>query len=637
VSKALEEVVALKVGVEDRARLATLLNLEATIRQAMGQVETGEECLQKAIQLLVEIRGDSHPALAPLLANLGALRYEDGRLDEAVESLLKAKALLKGRIEGHHQTYVEILYHLAACRPEMERIVAARRAGGALLDKLVASGGERELLAFRSQIDLHSQACQLGSAELIAESIFQAKGRVMEAVLERKQETRQVAEMRLELDRLLLKGEESSSERVGQLREAIDRLELVEKSPMVSPPSWRELAGALPAGVTYVDIVRYRDEEKRFQYGAVIFDSNANVRWVRLGAEKLTNRLDLLQRSLRDRADSLRRGEESKGMPMVPLLGSLYRSFWKPIQDALPEGTRKVILCPEGRLHLLPYAVLYDQKEGEFLCGKLEELTLVDAGRRLLRGGKPEVSLTKPWAGYGVSNFAAQRRLIDREDSPWSNSLSNLSDLESVEEELKQLGEIAPSGSRFLLNERAHQEILQRRQEVPAVLHLASHGFYHRLSIGDGVAPYYESGIVMGSGGKMEDVLLFSEEVAALNLSGTQLVTLSTCRSASGQPVSGEGIMGLGRGFFKAGARSVFASLWEIPDESTARFMANYYGRLIKEKDSPSALLWKMQGEGFAKYGNGDHKGEAVEVAILSIGGFTVTGSSSLGINKHDR
>ena len=156
----------------------------------------------------------------------------------------------------------------------------------------------------------------------------------------------------------------------------------------------------------------------------------------------------------------------------------------------------------------------------------------------------------------------------------------------------------------------------------PAVLHLASHGFHHRLASDEDIAPFYESGIVMGMTGEEDDFLLFTDEVSSLNLKGTQLVSLSTCRSASGRPAPGEGILGLGRGFVKAGARHVLASLWEIPDESTAGLMKEFYQRLRSGEEKPSSLLWEMQREEFSKL---EGAGDETEKAILSFGGFGVT------------
>ena len=111
--------------------------------------------------------------------------------------------------------------------------------------------------------------------------------------------------------------------------------------------------------------------------------------------------------------------------------------------------------------------------------------------------------------------------------------------------------------------------------------------------------------------------------LAIIFLSGTGLVTLSTCRGALGRPVAGEGVLGLRRAFAKSGARHVLASLWEIPDRSTAAFMAKYYGSLSSK--NPAALLWSMQAAELEKLRGEDPSGATMETAILSHGGFVIS------------
>ena len=73
------------------------------------------------------------------------------------------------------------------------------------------------------------------------------------------------------------------------------------------------------------------------------------------------------------------------------------------------------------------------------------------------------------------------------------------------------------------------------------------------------------------------------------------LVVLSSCRSASGPEISGEGTIGLARGFLHAGARRVIASLWSVDDQATARLMEHFYTELLRSKRSPSAALHAAQ------------------------------------------
>lgn len=76
------------------------------------------------------------------------------------------------------------------------------------------------------------------------------------------------------------------------------------------------------------------------------------------------------------------------------------------------------------------------------------------------------------------------------------------------------------------------------------------------------------------------------------------LVVLSGCRTALGAEVAGEGLVGIARGFFAAGARHLIASLWQVQDKATAELMDRFYRRLLGtpgETITPSAALRAAQ------------------------------------------
>jgi CHAT domain-containing protein len=100
------------------------------------------------------------------------------------------------------------------------------------------------------------------------------------------------------------------------------------------------------------------------------------------------------------------------------------------------------------------------------------------------------------------------------------------------------------------------------------ILHFATHGLI------DEARPD-RSGLVL-TASPPDDGLLQVREIYGLRLRA-DLVTLSACDTALGQNVTGEGMIGLTRAFFFAGARSVVASLWDIEDASTARLMQRFY------------------------------------------------------------
>jgi CHAT domain-containing protein len=73
------------------------------------------------------------------------------------------------------------------------------------------------------------------------------------------------------------------------------------------------------------------------------------------------------------------------------------------------------------------------------------------------------------------------------------------------------------------------------------------------------------------------DGYLAGSEIARLDLHRSRLVVLSACQTGIGEIQGAEGIYGLQRAFFIAGADFVIASLWKVPDVETAEFMGCFY------------------------------------------------------------
>src|SRR5207249_2990709 len=105
-----------------------------------------------------------------------------------------------------------------------------------------------------------------------------------------------------------------------------------------------------------------------------------------------------------------------------------------------------------------------------------------------------------------------------------------------------------------------------------AIVHFATHALF------DEERPE-RSGLALTAVPPASDGLLQMREVYGLKLHAA-LVTLSACQTALGQNVTGEGLIGLSRAFFYAGANAVMASLWNVNDASTARLMGDFYATL---------------------------------------------------------
>lgn len=85
------------------------------------------------------------------------------------------------------------------------------------------------------------------------------------------------------------------------------------------------------------------------------------------------------------------------------------------------------------------------------------------------------------------------------------------------------------------------------------------------------------------------DGLLRMSEVMGLKLNA-DLVALTACQSGLGKKVPGEGIMGMGRAFQYAGARSVLMSLWSVQATASTRLVETFYQKLMEGRDKLESL-----------------------------------------------
>ena len=97
-----------------------------------------------------------------------------------------------------------------------------------------------------------------------------------------------------------------------------------------------------------------------------------------------------------------------------------------------------------------------------------------------------------------------------------------------------------------------------------------------------------------------EDGILTALEVSEMELPKLELVVLSACETGLGKGAGGEGLLGLQRAFQVAGARSVVASLWQVPDEATRMLMVRFYEnlwdrKLPKLEALRQAQLWMLK------------------------------------------
>ena len=155
-------------------------------------------------------------------------------------------------------------------------------------------------------------------------------------------------------------------------------------------------------------------------------------------------------------------------------------------------------------------------------------------------------------------------------------------------------------------------------QKPMRILHLATHGFYISKKEMEDYKDFYflsldnvntdeiedkelvRSGLLFaGANHTLEgdgvipdgydDGILTALEVASLDLIGLDLVVLSACQTGQGD-LGDDGVLGLQRGFKKAGANSILMSLWKVDDEATQILMTQFYKNLVSGQSKRQSL-----------------------------------------------
>ena len=194
---------------------------------------------------------------------------------------------------------------------------------------------------------------------------------------------------------------------------------------------------------------------------------------------------------------------------------------------------------------------------------------------------------------YELPDWLVLRGDMARGDSVFRDLQGSRDEIAKIESILKRCKwQVTP----YTGKNGTEESFLAMHGKSPRVLHLATHGFYYtpgkaeRVNYLKGYTDAMSlSGLVLSGGnaawqGKElpEGVLggiLTANDIARMDLSDTDMVVLSACKSGQGKATS-EGLYGLQRAFKKAGVGTIVMSLWNVDDKVTSEFMVAFYERL---------------------------------------------------------
>jgi CHAT domain-containing protein len=244
----------------------------------------------------------------------------------------------------------------------------------------------------------------------------------------------------------------------------------------------------------------------------------------------------------------------------------LYKDLLADMLQALPATITRLVIVPDGPVHRLPFDALRQDAASAPLATRFDIalapscsawLRWSGTGRR--QAEHPVLVMADPRLGVAAGEISTNRA------ATIATGL-RLGSLPSAREEARWMVRSLGGGSRMVAGAEATERFLKTTDlSSYRMLHLAAH------AVVDEQHPE-RSAVLFAPGSDDEDGLLQVREIVNLDLKG-RMVILSACSSASGTVLEGEGVMGLARAFFQAGAVGVVGGLWPLRDREAARLV----------------------------------------------------------------
>ncbi|MBM3253410.1 MAG: CHAT domain-containing protein [Candidatus Omnitrophica bacterium] len=311
-----------------------------------------------------------------------------------------------------------------------------------------------------------------------------------------------------------------------------------------------------------------------------VFDDKTIIFSYSLGKEQsygfsITNKsFNIFQMSPRKEIAS----KVSKYLACISNLGNLNNSIGRELyrEIILPgiiEGYTKLLIIPDDILYYLPFESLLLDESMTCLVSKysIEYAPSITSFWEILkRDSEKSFSPKKDIIAFSSPEPGFLPKAI--------NSIVKEQMYDTFEEIQNSRTEVLEIMKYFTTNKKtsfqgkraSEYNLKNSKLEDYQILHFATHCIINDSK------PLRSSIILSSSEDSNEDGLIQAREVFNLKLCA-KLVVLSSCQSALGHLVRGEGIEGLNRSFFYAGASCVLMTLWQTNDEASVFLMDRYY------------------------------------------------------------
>jgi CHAT domain-containing protein/tetratricopeptide (TPR) repeat protein len=565
---------------ESLAVAASLSNL-ADVASGRGDMKAARSLLEKALGILGRIphRGidealilhsmaillkDEQPQLAMLYLQktVDALEMQAGKLSGSHET----KAMFRAKYNSYYRELIDVLVEKVDVAKAFELLERSR--AKSLLSMLF----ERDL-AFSRDLpeELERERRQLAIRYDRIQDELSTNGGPNGASQE---------DLRNRLNEVHEKQEEIAL----RVRKASPRLGGLQYP---QPLGLRDVQKILDSGTI---MIAYSVSQKATQLFVVRKDRPLEVRTLRIGEKELTEEVKEFRLLI---ASGFRHSRPQEARAAGE---RLYRQLIRPIEGSVGRS-RRLLVIPDGPLHILPWAALVRRKTGAergwqylvewkpFHVALSGSLYAELKSRRKKNGNARGTSLV----AFGDPVYPASPNAPG--EDPYVRSLVErgfvLRPLPATRVEVNRIARFYGTRATKYLGLEATEERAKAIDRSTRYVHFAAHGILDDLfPLNSAIALSIPAAFRDGQENGLLQVWEIFEKVRV----DADLVVLSACESGLGKELGGEGLSGLTRAFHYAGARSVLASLWKVWDEGTAELMALFYRNLEEGKSKDEAL-----------------------------------------------
>ena len=268
----------------------------------------------------------------------------------------------------------------------------------------------------------------------------------------------------------------------------------------------------------------------------------------------------------------------------------LYEALLKPLEPGF-KGKKRLLIVADGALSALPFSVLVTEppagsdddaqasRDTAWLA-KSYALTTLPAvsSLRALRLFQKRAQASEPFRGFGAPSLKGALGAD-------AGTVASLQPLPETEGELRALAlALDAPASTILTGDRATVTAIRSADlSKTRVIAFATHGLMRGDLAGLGEPALVFTPPATPTAG--DTGLLGASDAALLNLSADWVV-LSACNTAASDgSVDGDGLSGLARAFFYAGASTLLVSHWPVNDQAAARLTTGAFAALKSAPD----------------------------------------------------